>query len=147
MTKKCLLPFLMLFLHIAVMAQSIETDPMVGGLQKELQYNFSQLKKQQPAGAYFMSLRMADEFVVNITSDFGVSSINEQHERTVTPQVRLGSMEFDNFKYVNQGTSDPNGRNARGVNVPLNGKPLQALPHRTDQLQQCQEPQYDVCRK
>lgn len=44
MTKKCLLPFLMLFLHIAVMAQSIETDPMVGGLQKELQYNFSQLK-------------------------------------------------------------------------------------------------------
>ena len=127
MTKKCLLPFLMLFLHIAVMAQSIETDPMVGGLQKELQYNFSQLKKQQPAGAYFMSLRMADEFVVNITSDFGVSSINEQHERTVTPQVRLGSMEFDNFKYVNQGTSDPNGRNARGINVPLNGKPLQAI--------------------
>lgn len=107
-------------------AQSIETDPMVKTLREELNYNFTQLRGQQ-VPAYFMSLRMADEFKVHVESTFGAASSNEQHLRTVTPQVRLGNIELDNFKFVNQGTSDPNGRNTQGIRVPLDGKSLSAV--------------------
>lgn len=99
---------------------------MVKTLNEELEYNYAQLRKQK-VPAYYMSLRMADEYTLMIQSSFGASSVNEQRMRTVTPQIRIGNMELDNYKYTNQGTSNPSGRNAEGVRVPIDGKPLSAV--------------------
>lgn len=125
----CIL-LLLIILSSPAHAQSIETDPMVKELQQELDYNFKQLQHQK-IPAYFLSLRMADEHVTFIESDMGAASSSIQHYRTVTPLVRIGDMSFDNYKFVNQGTADPSGRNAQGVGVPLDGRPLSAVRQAT----------------
>ena len=108
--------------------QTAEKDTMVMALQEELSYHFKQLQ-QQPIPAYFMSLRMTDEQVVNIRSSMGNASCSENRQRTIVPQIRIGDMYFDNFKYVNQGTTNPNGRNTQGLPVPLDGHPISAIRH------------------
>lgn len=126
MRRYVLIASLAVFHILTSAAQTLDTDPMVKALKQELQHSFPQLQ-QQPVPAYFMSLRMADEYKVSIKSAFGAATTSEQHQRYITPQVRLGSMEFDNFKYVNQGTLNPKGRNTQGVCVPVDGKPLAAV--------------------
>lgn len=110
----------------AIVAQTCETDTMAKALRQALEHNFSQLQRQA-VPAYFMSLRMADEQRVSIQSVLGAASVAEHHQRTVTPQVRIGSMMMDNYKFVNQGTSNPKGRDAQGAAIPVTGKPISAI--------------------
>ena len=110
----------------ATVAQTYESDTMVTALRQALEHHFCQLQRQA-VPAYFMSLRMADEQRVSIQSAMGAASVSEHHQRTVTPQVRIGSKMMDNYKFVNQGTSNPKGRDAQGAGIPVTGKPLSAI--------------------
>lgn len=64
------------------------------------------LSKQKTA-PYFMSLRLQDSKIVVVQSNLGVASADSSRQRMVTPQIRLGSYELDNFKYKNQEVALP----------------------------------------
>lgn len=92
--------FISLFAHSAI-AQNVDTDPLVKSMKEELAYNMEQLKNE-PVAPYFMSLRVNDDYSVIIKSRMGVSSSTEEHTKLLTPQVRIGSYEFDNYQSLYQ---------------------------------------------
>lgn len=106
-------------------AQNIEQDSLVSCLRRELGYNMGELRKQA-VPPYFMSLRLSDETKVDITSDLGSASANRSRVRMLTPQIRIGSMELDNFKYLSQGSGSQN-RDGQGVMIPINGMVMPAM--------------------
>ncbi|MCF0202069.1 MAG: hypothetical protein HUK08_01775 [Bacteroidaceae bacterium] len=116
--------FLLLTLHLQVAVASTP-DSLVLAMKEELSYNMEQLSKN-PVPAYFLSLRMEDEQECNIQSSFGASTVMPVHQRTITPMVRVGDKNLDNYKYVLQGMGNSYNRNARGVQVPLDGNPVSA---------------------
>ena len=88
-------------LALAATAQTIESDPIISAMREELDYNMKELKLK-PVPVYYMALRMNDLTSTAVISNFGVSSTQESHTRTITPHIRVGSPEMDNFKYENQ---------------------------------------------
>ena len=79
------------------------SDTLLSLLVSELQYNFGQLQKQG-VKPYFMSYRVEDVYNNVIGSSFGVVQSNEkQRTRSMVPQVRVGSVKLDNFKYDTSG--------------------------------------------
>lgn len=104
-----------------VLGQPQQHDALLELLKQELQYNMQQLAKQEQK-PYFMNLRVKDVHTVYISSNFGaVSSSRENHQRTLVPQIRIGSPVLDNFKYQSQCISpDPRtGQTVEGVLLPL----------------------------
>ncbi|MGN0282972.1 MAG: TldD/PmbA family protein, partial [Prevotella sp.] len=80
-----------------------QNDKLLQILKSELKANFDQLQKQE-VKPYFMSYRAEDVYRVGIVSNFGSTISNtENRTRTVTPQIRLGDKQLDNFKYNSQG--------------------------------------------
>ena len=80
-----------------------EDSQLIETLKSELEYSFGELKKQE-AAPYYMSFRVNDLYNVDLSSSFGAASgSSETKWRSFVPQVRLGSPELDNFKYVPQG--------------------------------------------
>ena len=78
-------------------------DGFISLLKGELEYSMGELKKQD-AVPYYMSFRVNDLYNVDLSSSFGAASgSSETKWRSFVPQVRLGSPELDNFKYVSQG--------------------------------------------
>lgn len=78
-------------------------DRLSGLLKNELQQEMKQLQ-QSEFPPYYMNYRMVDEYATRITTCFGVLTENDfKHERTLVPQVRIGSPEFDNFKKRSMG--------------------------------------------
>ena len=78
-------------------------DGFISLLKGELEYSMGELKKQD-AVPYYMSFRVNDLYNVDLSSSFGAASgSSETKWRSFVPQVRLGSPELDNFKYVPQG--------------------------------------------
>ena len=88
----------------------------------------NELKKQAQA-PYYMNLRAMDDYTVNVTSSFGaIASSRETRMRTLVPQVRLGSLELDNFKYNSQGAAqDPRRGNVSGVFLPLDDETTEGI--------------------
>ena len=119
---------LMAGIAFPLQAQTLETDSLLSTLRGELEYNMSELSKQANK-PYFMSLRLSDTNNTVIQSDLGAATVMRNHERMVTPQVRLGSMAFDNFKFNNQGSgaTGQNARNGKGVVIPLTGAVTPAM--------------------
>ena len=108
-------------------AQTADGDSVVQVLRAELAYNLSQLR-QRPVPAYFMSLRLADIRSASVSSTLGAATASTSRQRMVTPQIRIGSPQLDNYKYVNQGSgAQPGQRNVQGEPVPLEGLTLPAL--------------------
>lgn len=110
---------------LSLQAQTVDQDSLVTLLKSELRYNMSELRKQA-VPPYFMSLRLSDESRVEITSNLGSASVNSSHQRMLTPQIRIGSMEIDNFKYQSQGSGSQN-RDGQGIAVPLDGMVVPAM--------------------
>ena len=100
-------------------AQTLEKDSLVSTMKSELKYDMSQLQKETNP-PYFMSFRLADITKTVISSNLGATSVDRNHERMLTPQIRLGSKELDNFKYQNQGSGSKQ-RDGKGVAVPIDG--------------------------
>ena len=86
-----------------IMVRAQGQDKLLQLMKQELQYNMGELKKQEHS-PYYMSMRTVEAYSLNIVSSFGsISACNEMRERTLVPQIRLGSPELDNFKYSSQG--------------------------------------------
>lgn len=105
-----------------------EQDKLLQLLKSELTYSMNELKKQAQA-PYYMNLRAMDDYTVNVTSNFGaIASSRENRMRTLVPQVRLGSLELDNFKYNSQGVAqDTRKGNASGVFLPLDDETAEGI--------------------
>ncbi len=95
-------------------------DKLLATLQRELRLNFEALQKQTPK-PYFMSYRVEDNYQNVIASSFGVvQADNETHTRSLTPQIRVGDMQLDNFKYSTQGMPQQRGgQSAALTTIPL----------------------------
>ena len=119
---------LSLGMTLQVSAQGKGSDSLLTTLKQELKYSMESLSKQKTA-PYFMSLRLQDSKMVVVQSNLGVASADSSRQRMVTPQIRLGSYELDNFKYNNQGSgaTGQNARNGQGVLVPLSGLVIPAM--------------------
>lgn len=126
MIKSKFLLFLLLFCSPVAMAR--EQDKLLQLLKSELTYSMNELKKQAQA-PYYMNLRAMDDYTVNVTSSFGaIASSRETRMRTLVPQVRLGSLELDNFKYNSQGAAqDPRRGNVSGVFLPLDDETTEGI--------------------
>lgn len=82
-----------------------DNDTLLRVLREELSADFAELQKQD-IKPYFMSFRVQESFTTRITASFGFLGIsNQNHSRTFTPQVRVGTPELDNFKFNNQSRS------------------------------------------
>lgn len=119
---------LSLGMTLQVSAQGKGSDSLLTTLKQELKYSMESLSKQKTA-PYFMSLRLQDSKMVVVQSNLGVASADSSRQRMVTPQIRLGSYELDNFKYKNQGSgaTGQNVRNGQGVLIPLSGQVIPAM--------------------
>ena len=119
---------LALGMTLQVWAQGKGSDSLLTTLKQELKYSMESLSKQKTA-PYFMSLRLQDSKMVVVQSNLGVASADSSRQRMVTPQIRLGSYELDNFKYKNQGSGaiGQNARNGQGVLIPLSGQVIPAM--------------------
>ena len=120
--KTILAAAVMAVMSVAVMAQSIDTDPIVKAMREELKYSMDQLSQKQ-VPAYHMTLRMNDTYSIEISSNFGVPMTSEDRSRIITPQVRVGSPEMDNFKYECQTPV----QNQSGVQVPFTDNAIMAV--------------------
>lgn len=75
----------------------VAQDQLLDILTKELNREFSELKKQE-VPAYFMSYRVGEQTVVDITGSFGcLERVAHNTSRQLTTMMRVGSPELDNF--------------------------------------------------
>ena len=82
-----------------------ESDTLLRILREELAADFEELQ-QQDVKPYFISFRVHEKWDADIAASFGfLGTSNQDHTRTFTPQVRVGSPELDNFKFNNQSRS------------------------------------------
>ncbi|MBO4801497.1 MAG: hypothetical protein J5545_06470 [Bacteroidaceae bacterium] len=88
-----------------VVAQTADNDTLLRVLREELNADFQELQ-QQDVKPYFMSFRVQESWNARIAATFGFLGTSLQdHTRTFTPQVRVGTPELDNFKFNNQSRS------------------------------------------
>ena len=97
-------------------------------MKQELKYSMEELKKQENI-PYYMNMRAMDDYTITVVSSFGaVTTANANRTRTLVPQIRLGSLELDNFKYNMQGGfAGPNAQGAQGVILPLDDNASDAI--------------------
>lgn len=72
-------------------------DPLSDILEKELNREYSELKKQE-IPPYYMSYRVAEQTTMDIVSSFGcLDRVQRNNNRQLTTMIRVGSPELDNF--------------------------------------------------
>lgn len=87
---------LYLFSAINLCAQTYSGDKLVNLLRNEAQFYLDKLKdREEPA--YFISFRVVDEKQTFLSSEFGLSSSRTLHKRSLTPHVRVGNRQTDNY--------------------------------------------------
>ena len=100
MRKNHLLAFVLsLIITANISGQVYKGDTLACLLHDEAQYYLDKLKdKETPA--YFISFRVIDNKTLKLTSDMGVISVVESHKRELSPLVRVGTPETDNYTYT-----------------------------------------------
>lgn len=87
---------LYLFSATNLCAQEYSGDKLVNLLRNEAQFYLDKLKdREEPA--YFISFRVVDEKQTFLSSEFGLSSSRTLHKRSLTPHVRVGNRQTDNY--------------------------------------------------
>lgn len=87
---------LYLFSATNLCAQAYSDDKLVNLLRNEAQFYLDKLKdRDEPA--YFISFRVVDEKQTFLSSEFGLSSSRTLHKRSLTPHVRVGNRQTDNY--------------------------------------------------
>ena len=85
--------------------KTAENDTLLRVLREELNADFQELQ-QQDLKPYFMSFHVQERWDARIAATFGFLGASYQdHTRTFTPQIRVGTPELDNFKFNNQSRS------------------------------------------
>lgn len=86
--------FVLLLLNPAIIYSQ---DPLLDILAKELNREFTELKKQETP-TYYLSYRVAEQSIFDITASFGcLDKIQRTNNRQLTLMLRLRSPELDNF--------------------------------------------------
>lgn len=117
--KNRIIGLALLMTVVAAPGRAQQSDKLLTTLKTELKANFEQLQKQR-VKPYYMSYRADDIYKNVISSSFGsLSADDESRTRTVTPQIRLGDKQLDNFKYNSQGMPSRDGRSAATVTIPF----------------------------
>lgn len=92
-----------LLLSTTITSVAQQNDKLLQLLKNELNYNMKELQKQETK-PYFMSFRVEDDFKATVVSNFGATQmVDTVGARIFVPQIRVGNMQLDNFKYNNQG--------------------------------------------
>lgn len=109
--RKMLVFFLFLLFFDSVAGQEVLLDVLRDELQ--IQYRELQARTYPP---YHLNYRVIDKTVHNIGASFGrLLGCQWVRQRRFVPQVRIGSVEFDNFKFQQMGARD----NRNGLPAPL----------------------------
>jgi len=75
-------------------------DPILKVLQSELEREFKVLNQQSPA-VYYLDYRVEDHKVWYVNATFGnLASSDSLFNRTLSPNLRVGSPEFDNSHVI-----------------------------------------------
>lgn len=124
--KRTLIVTVIVAFTMTASVRAQHTDKLLETLKKELSYNFGELKKQS-VKPYFMSYRVQDTHSNSISSTFGVVQTNQAvHQRIITPQIRVGDVSLDNFKFSTQGAPQRN-RQAPTVTLPYEDDAYDAI--------------------
>jgi len=92
--------FLLAFLLFVNCHLLFAQDPLLDILEKELNREFAELKKQE-IPAYFLSYRVGEQSTVDIAGSFGVlERVGHNATRQLTTMMRVGSPELDNFHEI-----------------------------------------------
>ncbi len=87
---------ILIFSFVSASAQ----DPLLEILGKELNREYSELKKQE-IPPYFLSYRVIDQSMVDIFGSFGcLDRVMRSNNRQLTTMLRVGSPELDNFHEI-----------------------------------------------
>lgn len=105
--------------------QAIARDSIVRTMQEEIKASMEQLAAKE-VPAYYMSLRLNDKHQIAIKSEYGVASTINERTCNLTPQVRVGSPETDNFKYESQSWNETH-YDIDSYPVPYSGNTIAAL--------------------
>ncbi len=104
-----------------------QNDKLLQLLKSELTYNMNELQKQE-VKPYFMSFRVEETFKANLLSNFGVTqTADTSSARVFIPQIRVGDMQLDNFKYDTQGGTVSGRGSVPSARLPLNNGSEEAL--------------------
>jgi predicted Zn-dependent protease len=107
---------LLLLSHLSTFGQ----DKMLQILKKELVENYKKLETREYP-PYFISFRVADVTIVNISANLGSLTENSrQHNIWFVPQIRVGSEQFDNFHDLQNGAPSDFQNPPAPVYLPLN---------------------------
>lgn len=87
---------LYLFSATNLCAQAYSGDKLVNILRNEAQFYLDKLKDREES-AYFISFRVVDEKQTFLSSEFGLSSSRTLHKHSLTPHVRVGNRQTDNY--------------------------------------------------
>lgn len=91
---------LALFLSSFFQQLSAQDDPLIKILEKELNREFVELKKQETP-AYYLSYRISDMDVTEISGSHGcLEQVRRTNNRILTTIVRVGTPEQDNFHAI-----------------------------------------------
>lgn len=106
---------LSLFLSVLFVSVSFGQDKLLDVLKQELKQQMTELKKEE-FPPYHMNYRVIDKQVTYIGTSFGALMGNSTYrQRTLVPQIRIGDVNFDNFKNRDMGAAG----NRRGLPTAL----------------------------
>lgn len=106
---------LTMLLMLPVMAQ----EPLMDMLREEIRLQMSELQAQDEP-PFYMNYRVTDQMSYSATASFGaLTANNERRQRVFIPQLRLGSMELDNFRESDQGAGISRFTGPSIVHLPL----------------------------
>ncbi|MGL5683088.1 MAG: TldD/PmbA family protein [Marinifilaceae bacterium] len=96
--------YLMLLLCFLSTYQVSAQEPLLELLREELNTQYAELKTNSPQ-PYYMDYRVIDKQVSYVSTTFGVEKErNYYHHRRFVPQLRIGSVLFDNFRTSDMGS-------------------------------------------
>lgn len=103
-------------LYFSVNPVSRSEDKLLTVLKDELKREMKEFKASQDTVPYFISYRVDDiKTSFGYTSFGSVYSSQTFHNRILTPMVRIGSYQMDNFRELQSGFSS----NYSGISLPI----------------------------
>lgn len=107
--KKYLLIILAFLINIT--AVSAEESIIMRAMEDELARSMKELKLDDEERPYYLSYLVKDVFLVNITADSGaIISNNENHNRNLIVDLRVGDYSFDNSNFMSLSSSNVSSR-------------------------------------
>ncbi|MDD4821162.1 MAG: metallopeptidase TldD-related protein [Bacteroidales bacterium] len=104
MKKRLLVSLSLLALSTVFLLEVRAEDHLLSILKSELQRETDQFKASGESTPYFISYRVDDVYESSTRASFGslYQKMTENHAKTLTPMVRIGSYQMDNYREIAQ---------------------------------------------